>query len=85
VTATLPVFAPVVVEPEAAMPATGAELYVIEVVIGAVTVRLPRSVDSATLGAVVRAVRRRHDCVSGQHAGDLKRQRLSFYGTRDDQ
>jgi transposase len=54
---TVPAFAPVVVEPEAAMPAAGPELYVIEVVIGAVTVRVPRGVDSATLEAVVRAVR----------------------------
>jgi transposase len=54
---TVPAFAPVVVEPDAAMPTAGPDLYVIEVVIGAVTVRIPRGVDSATLEAVVQAIK----------------------------
>ena len=54
---TVPAFAPVVVEPDAVMPTAGPELYVIEVVIGVVTVRIPRGVDGATLEAVVRAIK----------------------------
>ena len=53
----VPAFATVVVEPDAVMPTAGPELYVIEVVIGAVTVRIPRGVDGATLEAVIRAVK----------------------------
>ena len=53
----VPAFAPVVVEPDATMPTGRPEVYVIEVVIGAATVRIPRGVDSATLQAVVRAVK----------------------------
>jgi transposase len=50
-------FAPVVVVPDATMPTSRPELCLIEVVIGAVMVRIPRGVDSATLEAVVRAVK----------------------------
>jgi hypothetical protein len=39
------------------MPTGRREVSLIEVVIGAVTVRIPRGVDSATLEAVVRAVK----------------------------
>jgi len=53
----VPAFAPVVVEPDATMPTGRPEVSLIEVVIGAVTVRIPRGVDSATLEAVVRAVK----------------------------
>ena len=53
----VPAFAPVVVEPDAVMPTAAPELYLIEVVIGAVTVRIPRGVDSTTLEAVVRAIK----------------------------
>src|SRR5579859_1552924 len=54
---TVAAFAPVVVEPDAVMPTAGPELYLIEVVIGAVTVRIPRGVDSTTLETVVRAIK----------------------------
>jgi transposase len=54
---TVPAFAPVVVEPEAMMPAAGPERYMIEVVIGAVTVRIPRGVDPGWLQDVLRAVK----------------------------
>ena len=53
----MPAFAPVVVAPDATMPTGRPEVSLIEVVIGAVTVRIPRGVDSATLEAVVRAVK----------------------------
>ena len=53
----VPAFTPVVVEPDATMPTGRPEVSLIEVVIGAVTVRIPRGVDSATLEAVVRAVK----------------------------
>jgi len=56
-TVTVPAFAPVVVETEKARPAEGRKLYPIEVVIGAVRVRIGCGVDSATLEAVVRAVK----------------------------
>ena len=53
----VPAFAPVVVAPDTTMPTGRPEGSLIEVVIGAVTVRIPRGVDSATLVAVVRAVK----------------------------
>ena len=53
----VPAFAPVMVEPDATMPTSRPEVSLIEVVIGAVMVRIPRGVDSATLEAVVRAVK----------------------------
>lgn len=55
--APVPAFVPVVVEADAVMPTSGPELHLIEVVIGAVTVRIPRGVDSTTLEAVVRAIK----------------------------
>jgi transposase len=54
--AMVPAFAPVVVVPDATMP-TRPEPCLIELVIGAVMVRIPRGVDSATLEVVVRAVK----------------------------
>jgi transposase len=67
-------FAPVVVEAArscAGLPvapnAGGAP--VIEVLIGAATVRIPPGTDAATLAAVLRAMRRRYDCRSRRHAG----------------
>src|SRR5262249_50720777 len=52
--AMVPTFAAVVVEPNATMPTARPALCLIEVVIGAVTVRIPRGVDGATMEAVFR-------------------------------